>query len=124
MNHRFIRYRFMDLLNVLIKVLDNLEEKQKELHILINMFHTDLFFLLEKKQIFESIVKILKTINNGKEKLTHNNFYRYCDILDYIIANNNDINYPNIISELCQQKDDRQKILKKFNLSLNLKKVS
>ncbi|MBO5038216.1 MAG: hypothetical protein J6C85_01990 [Alphaproteobacteria bacterium] len=123
MNHRFVRYRFMDFLSVLVRDLDNLELKQKELHILINMFHTDLFFLLEKKHIFESIIRILKTINNGEEKLTHNNFYRYCDILDYMIANNNDISCPNIINELCLQKEDRQKILKKFKLSLNLKKV-
>ncbi|MBP3687090.1 MAG: hypothetical protein J6J35_01845 [Alphaproteobacteria bacterium] len=123
MSHRFVRYRFMDFLTVLVRDLDSLEIKQKELHILINMFHTDLFFLLEKKHIFESIIKILKTINNGEEKLTHNNFYRYCDILDYMIANNNDIVCPNVINELCLQKEDRQKILKKFKLSLNLKKV-
>lgn len=123
MNHRFVRYRFMDFLGVLIRNLDSLEIKQKELQILINMFHTDLFFLLEKKHIFESIIKVLKTINNGEEKLTHNNFYRYCDILDYMIVNNNDINYPNIINELCLQKGDRSKISKKFKLSLGLKKV-
>ena len=91
---------------------DTLPNKEKELHILINLLHTDVFFCFDRHRIVRVILYILKSINNNTCRLTHGNFYKYCEIIDYIMAKNPDLCFPNIIDFLSANNDNKQKIAK------------
>ena len=78
-----------------------------------------------RQYILENIVSILnKTVISGK-KLTTNNYYKYCDILDYFISNN--IKYINcdFIFKLFENNNSIEKTLDRFKLTyLKLSKTT
>ena len=116
-NYRFIRKYFIDIFLSWPKEKDTLPIKEKELHILINLLHTDVFFCFDRHRIVRAILYILKSINNNTCQLTHGNFYKYCEIIDYIMAKNPDLCFPNIIDFLSANNDNKQKIAKRFKLT-------
>ncbi len=116
-SHRFIRKYFLDTFKNLIMHDDPYELKEKELQLLLEIMHIDVFFCFNRIDIFNAIIQLLHTMNNRNEKITQNNLYKYCDILDFMIFTNPDLFYPDLINYLCENNDNKQKILKKFNLS-------
>lgn len=123
LNHRFIRQHFINALSGMIKSNNFIELKQTEINLLIMVFHSDVFYFLDKQVIFNHMVKNLADINRNNPNITRNCLYKYCDILDYILAHNDNIVYPDIINVIAREKSERQKIYKKFRLSLMLKKA-
>ena len=95
--------------------------KNKELQMLIELWFNDAFFCFERKRLLFSIVNILKSINTNDAKLSHNNFYKYCDILDYILATSHDNDFADIIDFLAFNNENKSKIAKYFKLT-NLRK--
>ena len=89
----------------------------EEIKILIMLFHIDSFYTFNRHIIFNSIVDVLRNIVLNAEKLTHSNFFKYCDILDFILAKNPDISFPEIIEYISANKIQKQRISKKFKLS-------
>ena len=115
-SYRFIRKYFVETVFKTIKQYDSTELKNKEIILLLKMFHVDHFFSFYRKDIFENIVNILKNINNTEHKITNGNFYKYCDMIDYIMYTNNDIYSENIIEYITGFKDNKNKISKHFQL--------
>ena len=117
-SYRFIRKYFIDMVFKIIRNFDSIDIKNKELLLLIKMFHIDYFFSFYKKDIFLSIVNILKNIIifNNNIKLTNKNFYKYLDVVDYILYTNDDLDDNNIIEYLCFNKETSNKISKHFEL--------
>lgn len=75
------------------------------------------FFVSTGTGLSEQSYNILKSINNNTCRLTHGNFYKYCEIIDYIMAKNPDLCFPNIIDFLSANNDNKQKIAKRFKLT-------
>ncbi len=115
-SYRFIRKYFIDVIFNIIKQYDTIDVKNKELVLLLKMFHVDHFFSFYRKDIFSNIINILKNINNTEKKITNGNFYKYCDMIDYIIYTNKDITNENIAEYLAGVKDNKNKISKHFQL--------
>ncbi len=115
---RFIRKYFIETIFKMLKFNDSFQIKETELQILLLLFHVDAYFCFNKKDIFKYIVFLLKGMYNSKFKLTLNNFYRYCHILDYIMSTNSDIKDLTILDELCKNASDKKRISKYFQLSL------
>lgn len=115
---RFIRKYFIEMLfEIINKPKESLKIKEEELEVLITLFHVDSYFCFYRHDIFNKIVNILKSINNGKTKLSNANFYRFCDVLDYIMNENPDMFDENIIKDLSRKDDDEIKIKKYFSLA-------
>lgn len=115
-NFRYVRKHFADNLFSMFNKNDIIEVKLKELQLLICLWFNDVFFCFEKKRVLFSIINILKSINSSTIKLNHNNFYKYCDILDYMIANDNDPYIPDIVDFLATDSQNKPKIAKHFRL--------
>ena len=107
----------MCLINKLIEDDDSMEMKEKEFRLLVIMFHNDSFFYLNKKDLLEKMTRILGQINSLNNICSKNKIYKYCDILDYILANNKDLQSSDIIKTIATN-DDVKKIAKRFQLSL------
>jgi len=116
--YRFIRQAFINLINKLIEDDDAFEIKEEEFRILAIMLHNDSFFYLNREELFEKMVILLGKINLFKNDCSRQKFYKYCDILDYILANNKDIKHPDIIENISINEDEKNKIYKRFQLSL------
>lgn len=116
-NHRHVRKYFSEKISTIFVLSDSLVLKEKELTLLVKLLHTDVFFNFYRTDIINHIIQILASINNKQNKLTHNNFYKYCDILDYVLAYNPDLNFPDIINQICTYNDNQQKISLRFKLS-------
>lgn len=114
-NLRFIRKYFIDMFFKLLDNIDNIKIKEEEMNILVILFHTDVFYNFYKKDIFNKMVNVVKMIGR-LDKPTNTVFYKYCDILDYILHTNKDIKYPNIFAALSSCNVDQSKILKRFTL--------
>ncbi len=115
-SYRFIRKYFIEMILSILKTHDNIKLKDKEILLLLKLFHVDHFYSFYRKDIFNSIVNILKNINVFEEKVTNGNFYKYLDMLDYIMYANNDISKDDIVDFLACGKDNRNKIIKRFKL--------
>lgn len=115
--YRFIRKHFIDVLLSLFHKSDFINVKNKELQILIELWFNDAFFCFERKRLLFSIINILKSINTDNVKLNHNNFYKYCDILDYILATSPDNDFTDIIDFLAFSNENKCKIAKYFKLT-------
>lgn len=115
--YRFIRESFINLLNQLIKKEDCTPIKEKELHLLINIFYNSPFFYIYKKDIFEKILNILISFPSKKNKGLQRKYYKYCDILDYIVANDKDLHTDNIIDKLASDKKNKDILKQRFDLS-------
>lgn len=113
--YRFIREYFMNILDEMIKGEDNLKIKEKEADILISLFHEKSFFFLHRSDIFKKLVDIIRFFNT--DGITKNKFYKYCDMLDYMLFNNPEIKSPEIIKTLSINTGDMSKITKRFELS-------
>ena len=105
---------------------NNLNELNEDiLTLLVQLLHIDYFFMYYRQYILENIVSILnKTVISGK-KLTTNNYYKYCDILDYFISNN--IKYINcdFIFKVFENNNSIEKTLDRFKLTyLKLSKTT
>lgn len=116
--YRFIRKYFLETVFKMLKFNDSFQIKEMEIQILIALFHIDAYFCFNRQDIFKNIVFTLKRMSLSETKLTLNNFYRYCHILDYIMLNNTDVKDPNIIDLLCDNITDKKRIGKYFKLSL------
>ncbi len=116
---RFVRKYFIETIFKMLKFNDSFNIKEIELQTLLLLFHIDAYFCFNKEEIFKYIVFVLRGMNNGNTKLTLNNFYRYCHIVDYIMSTNSDIKNINIINDLCENNSDKKKISKYFQLSLH-----
>ena len=115
--YKFIREYFIDKLFYMINATDSVSLLNEEIKILIMLFHIDSFYTFNRHIIFNSIVDVLRNIVLNSEKLTHSNFFKYCDILDFILAKNPDISFPEIIEYISANKIQKQRISKKFKLS-------
>ncbi|MBR5599087.1 MAG: hypothetical protein IKW39_03505 [Alphaproteobacteria bacterium] len=117
-SYRFIRKYFIEMIFKFIRSYDNIDIKNIELLLLIKLFHVDHFFSFYKKEIFFNILNILKNIStyHNNLKLTNKNFYKYCDIVDYILYTNDDLDNINIIEYLCENKEISGKIIKHLQL--------
>lgn len=115
-SYRFVRKHFLNTVFKIIRMYDNIEIKNEELSLLIKLFHVDHFFSFYRKDVFQLIIDILKNINNSDEKLTHNNFYKYCDIVDYLTYSNSDLCDIDIINYISFNKENSKKIAKRFQL--------
>ncbi|MBR5154802.1 MAG: hypothetical protein IKW58_03665 [Alphaproteobacteria bacterium] len=115
-SYRFIRKYFIEMLFDITNQFDNISIKNKEILLLIKLFHTDQFYSFYKKDIFNHIATILKNMNNKTNKLTQSNFYKYCDMLDYLMYANSDLANIDIIDYLCNNNDNTKKISKHFQL--------
>ena len=113
--YRFIREYFLNILNEVIKEEDSLGLKDKEFSLLVSLFHEQSFFILHQSELFEKLVKIVASFNN--EKVTKNKFYKYCDMLDFMLSNNPNIKHPGLINFLSIKQGDNLKISKRFELS-------
>lgn len=116
---RFIRKYFLETIFKIIRISDDFSVKEEELQTLISLLHVDAYFCFNRHDIINKIVLILRSMNNGDKKLTANNFYRYCHILDYIMVSNSDIKNPKIINDICATDSDKRRISKYFQLTLN-----
>ncbi len=117
---RFIRKYFIDMLfSITNQPRENIKIKEEELSIFIALFHVDTYFCFSRYEIFNRIVSILKTINDGKTKLNNANFYKFCDVLDFIMSENPDIKDYDIITKLSYNDDDNAKLKRYFNLSFS-----
>lgn len=114
-NFRFIRKYFIDMFFKLLDNIDNIKIKEEEMNILVILFHTDVFYNFYKKDIFNKMVNVVKIIGR-LDNQSSSIFYKYCDILDYILHTNKDIKYPNIFSALSSCNVDQSKIFKRFTL--------
>lgn len=117
-NYRFIRKYFIETLFKIMKISDDFSVKEEELQTLITLFHIDAYFCFYRLDIINKIVFIMRSMNNGKTKLTNYNFYRYCHILDYIMISNKDIRSTKIINDICTSNENKKKISKYFKLTL------
>ena len=117
-SYRFIRKYFIDLVFKIIKNFDSIDIKNKELQLLIKMFHIDHFYSFHKKDIFLNIVNILKNITMfySDTKLTNKNFYKYLDMVDYILYTNNDLSCNDFLEFLSSNKDIHNKAVKHLKL--------
>ena len=115
-SYRFIRKYFIETLFKMINQFDDISIKNKELLILIKLFHIDQFYCFYRKDIFKHIADILKNINTSENKLTQGNFYKYCDMLDYLIYANDELNDIDIINHLCINNENSTKVAKHFQL--------
>ncbi len=115
-SYRFIRKYFIEMIFNLISVFDNIKLKNKEILLLLKLFHIDHFYCFYRKDIFNAIVDVLKNINTYEEKITIGNFYKYLDMIDYIMYANNDITNNNIIDYITSTKDNKNKISRRFRL--------
>ena len=114
-NYRFIRKYFIDALFSIINKQDTITVQNKELQILIMLINMDVFFCFEKHRLFFTYINILRSIVFNGNNLNHNNFYKYCDILDYFLTINPDFTFPNII-EYLSTSYNKQKISRHFTL--------
>lgn len=114
-NYRFIRKYFIDALFSIINKQDIISVQNKELQILIMLINMDVFFCFEKHRLFFTYINILRNIVINGNNLNHNNFYKYCDILDYFLIANPDFTFPNII-EYLSTSCNKQKISRHFTL--------
>lgn len=85
--------------------------------VMIALFHVDSYFCFNRFEIFAKLVNTLKSINNGEYRPTYKNFYRFCSVLDYIMSENPDIEYPEIINFLSHRKSDKEIIATCFKLT-------
>lgn len=115
-SYRFIRKYFIDIILKLFNKNDIIQIKIKELNLLINLWFNDIFFCFEKKRILQGILNILKSINSKTFKLNHNNFYKYCEALDYMLASDSDYNIIDIIDFLAFDNGNKSRISKHFKL--------
>lgn len=113
--YRFVREYFMNILNEMITSEDSLNLKEKEVSLLISLFHEKSFFLLHQSELFKKLVAVICSFN--KENITKNKFYKYCDMLDYMLSNNSNIKYPELLTVLSVKQEDKTKISKRFELS-------
>lgn len=116
--YRFIRQAFIGLVYKILDKNDPVETKEEEFRLLAIMLHSDSFFYLNKKELFDKMVELLGDIYNCNEEFSKHKFYRYCDILDYILAHNEDLVYPNIAKKITSDDEEINKISKRFQLSV------
>ncbi len=114
-NYRFIRKYFIDALFSIINKQDVISVQNKELQLLIMLINMDVFFCFEKHRLFFSYINILRNIAINGNNLNHNNFYKYCDILDYYLITNPDFTFPNVV-EYLSVNCNKQKISRHFTL--------
>lgn len=115
--YRFVRKYFIYNFFLLIKHNDPVYILNEEMKILIMLFHIDVFYTFNRHEIFNKIAEILRNIVLSDIKLTHSNFFKYCDILDFILSKNTDISFPEIVEYICAGKIKKQRVSKKFKLS-------
>lgn len=115
-HYRFIRKYFIDTVLSLFNHHDAVAVKDEEMQLLIKLWYTDEFFCFEKSRLLFNFVSILKSINSEDTKLSHNNFYKYCDVLDYIIATNPDLPKDKIVDFLARDNMNKGKLKKHFSL--------
>lgn len=115
--YKFIRKYFIYKFFYLINNNDPVYILNEEMKILIMLFHIDAFYTFNRHEIFNKIADILRNIVLSDDKLTHSNFFKYCDVLDFILAKNSDISFPEIVEYICANKIQKQRVSKKFKLS-------
>ena len=114
--YRFIRENFISLLKQIIKKEDIVSVKEKELHLLINIFYNSPFFVIHKKEVYQIILSILINFPENKSKAEQRLFYKYCDILDYTLANNKDLYSDDFFDKLANNPENKNLIKKRFCL--------
>ena len=115
-SYRFIRKYFIEMVLKLSSLFDNIKIKNKEFLLLLKLFHVDHFYCFYRKEIFNSMVDILKNINLYEQKVTVGNFYKYLDMIDYIMYANNDVMNNDIVNYLSHSRDNKNKIARRFRL--------
>jgi len=85
--------------------------------LLIKILHTDYFFTFNKNDLIKSIVDVLIKQNKSEIKLTMNNYYKFCDVLDYFIFNNYKTTNFEYINKLILNSSNIKKIFDRFQLT-------
>jgi len=116
-NSRFVRKYFSDKIFEMIEEKDSPILKEQELDLLVRLFKIDLFLGFNGREIINIFVKILTSLNQSGAKLNQKSFYRYCEVLDYLLATNEDIDYLSIITQICTSNPtNKRRVLAKFQL--------
>ncbi len=114
--YRFIRESFLNMISKIIKFENSSVIIEEELRFILRLFNNTSFFYLNKKDLFHDIVYLLSKLNINKGDISRCKFYKYCDMLDYILSNNYDLFYPGLIRNISSSQDDVVKIQKRFQL--------
>lgn len=114
--YRFVRENFMTLINKLVIKEDSIAIKEKELHLLINMFYNSPFFSIHKQEIYEKILSIMVSFPSETNTGLLRKYYKYCDILDFILAKNREINYKDLLDKLTDNRGNKDLIRQRFDL--------
>ena len=114
--YRFIRESFLSMINKIIKFNDSSFIIEEELRFILRLFNNTSFFYLNKKDLFHDIIYLLSMLNSSKSEISRHKFYKYCDVVDYILSNNYDLFYPDLIKNLSSSQEDIVKIQKRFQL--------
>jgi hypothetical protein len=114
---RFIRKYFVDFFFKILSKRDTSSTSQKEISILLDLFYIKGFYEFHKNEIFENIIKTLNLIYVTEDKLDYDNFYKYCDIIDFIITTNGDLKINNLTDFLLENDSDKKIVSNYFTLS-------
>lgn len=122
-NHRFIRKYFIDILCSLLNKFDNDEVCTAELRLLIKILHTDSFFCFDRARILNLIIMVLNGIYLSERPLSYYNFYKYCDIVDFVMEENPDILLSDVEKRICGENNISDKVRKRFILCQQMGKI-
>ena len=115
-NQRFIREYFLKTLFDLIDFQDILEIKIEEYIFLVMLLLDKDFFVLQQNDIFEKAINLLQNFNNKNSKITPQLFYKFCDMLDYLMDKKSSIKHSSILSFLANEKRTVKTLGKHFQL--------
>ncbi len=117
--YRFIRKYFIEsFFDIINNQISNAYIIVEEISALITLFHIDTYFCFNRTDILVNIIKKLKSIDETTTQISHHNFYKFCDSLDYIIYENRDILTPDILKLLKVNSSKQPKLSKCFRLLL------
>ncbi len=120
-----IREGYFNTITHICKNNNYTELNESLLTLLVQLLHVDYFFAYYRQSILENIVFLLNKTSLSGIKLNTNNYYKYCDILDYFISNNLKYIKFDFIFKLFEKNKTKEKTLDKFKLTyLKLSKTN
>lgn len=118
--YRFIREYFLGTLSKILQKETSIKLKEEEFRLLILLFHNETFFFLHKKTLLKNLILLLNLFEEDNTNITRNKYYKYCDVLDYILSKNTDAIDEDLLKILPH---DKNKISKRFQLFLSTYKI-
>lgn len=115
---RFIREYFLNTLFNIINNDDSVDVKIEEYLFLSMLLCNQDDFNIHQADIFERLMILLKDFNNSETTITSQLFYKFCDILDYLLTKIQNINHIDISAFLASNKRTELMIKKHLVLSI------